>query len=371
MKIAFLSHLDLNLYLFRLPIMVELVNKGNDVYAVCPKGEVFDKFKDFGIKSVEYKIDRKSLNIFKEIKTIKNIKKAISQIKPDILHSFMHKPNIYGNLTNHPNRINTVTGLGSFFIHNDIKSKIVKYVIEQMYKITTKTTKKIVFQNRDDLKFFVDKNIVNKEKAILIKSSGIDTNVFKPMPKDKELLKQLNLDDKPVILMIARVIKDKGVQEFIEAADILEDKANFVYVGDIDKGNKNAFAPDWGNVQYLGFRSDIKKLISVCDIFVLPSYREGVPRALLEAGAMGKAIVTTDAVGCREVVDNSVNGFLVPIKNSKALAEKIEILIDNKQLREKIAINIREKIVKEFDVKVVVEQYLKLYEKIISDNDLK
>ncbi len=371
MKIAFLSHLDLNLYLFRLPVMKELVKKRYEVYAVCPRGEVFDKFEKFGIKAFEYKIDRKSLNIFKEIKTIRNIKRAVSQIKPDILHTFMHKPNIYGNLTKHPNRINTVTGLGSFFIYKDIRSKAVKYAIEQMYKITTKATKKIVFQNSDDLKFFVDKDIVDKDKAILIKSSGIDTDVFKPMPKDKELLRQLNFDSKPVVLMIARVIKDKGVQEFIDAADILKDKANFVYVGDMDKGNKNAFMPDWKNVKYLGFRNDIKELISVCDIFVLPSYREGVPRTLLESGAMGKAIVTTDAVGCREVVDDDVNGFLVPVKNSIALADKIETLIDNKQLREKFGISIREKIVKEFDVKVVVEQYLKLYEKIISDDGVK
>ncbi len=362
MKIAFLSHLDLNLYLFRLPIMKELVKSGYEVYAVCPKGEVFDKFSKFGIKAVEYKIDRGSLNIFKEIKTIKNIKETINEINPDILHTFMHKPNIYGNLIGHKNRINTITGLGSFFIHNDIKSKIVKNIILLMYKITTKTTKKIIFQNSDDLKEFVQKRIVPKEKAVLIKSSGIDTNEWKPATRNQ---RPETSDQKPIVLMIARVIKDKGVDEYIKAAELLKNKAEFWYVGDIDKGNKNAFFPDWKNVKYLGFRKDIKKLISICDIFVLPSFREGVPRTLLEAAAMGKAIVTTDAVGCREVVDDGVNGFLVPVRDSKTLAKKIEILLDNEDLREKFGKNSREKIVREFDIEKVVKEYLKIYEELL------
>jgi len=137
-----------------------------------------------------------------------------------------------------------------------------------------------------------------------------------------------------------------------------------LYVGDIDKGNKNSFSPDWGSVKYLGFRRDIKELISICDIFVLPSYREGVPRTLLEASAMGKAIVTTDAVGCREVVEDNKNGFLVPIKDYKELAKKIKILIDNPNLREQFGKYGRIKTKKEFDIKVVVRKYMELYEEL-------
>jgi len=365
MKIAFLSHLDLNLYLFRLPIMKELIKNGHKVYAVCPRGEVFDKFSEYDIKAIEYKIDRGSLNIFKELKTIQNIKKVINEINPDILHSFMHKPNIYSNLTGHKNRVNTITGLGSFFIHNDLKSKIVKKIIEYGYKYTTKTTKRVIFQNSDDMNLFIDDKIIPKNKAVLVKSSGIDVDNFYPTPKNEKLLKELNLDDKPIVLMIARVIKDKGVEEYIKAASLLKDKANFLYVGDIDKGNKNAFLPNWENVKYLGFRKDIKELISICDIFVLPSYREGVPRTLLEAGAMKKAIVTTNAPGCKEVVDDNINGFLVPIKDYKSLAQKIEILIKDKNLRKKFGENIRKKIVEEFSTKKVVKEYLKVYEEIL------
>jgi len=333
--------------------MKELVKNGYEVYAVCPRGEVFDRFKDFGIKTVAYKIDRGSLNIFKELKTIRNIKKVIYKIDPDILHTFMHKPNIYGNLIKHKCTINTITGLGSFFIHNDIKSKIIKNIIILGYKLTTKHTKKIIFQNSDDLKLFSE--FLPKEKLVLIKSSGIDTNEFKPIEKLQ--------NKKPIVLMIARVIKDKGVEEFIKAGNLLKDKAQFVYVGDKDTGNKNTFNPEWGSVKYLGFRRDIKELISKCDIFVLPSYYgEGVPRTLIEAASMAKPIVTTNWVGCREVVEDNKNGFLVPVKDYKILAKKIELLIDSPSLREKFAKYSRIKAKKEFDIKVVVKKYMEVYE---------
>ncbi len=364
MKIAFLSHLDLNLYLFRLPVMKELIKQGHKVYAVCPRGEFFDRFNDFGIEAKAYEIDRASLNPLREIRTIKNINKILAKITPDILHTFTHKPNIYGNLTGFPVRINTITGLGSFFVHNDAKSLLIRKIIENLYKITAKTTKKVIFQNRDDMEYFIKKGIIAKQKALLIKGSGIDTKEWQMNNFNIDTGK-LNIDkSKPTVLMIARVIKDKGVNEYIKAAEILKNRANFLYVGEIDKGNRNAFVPDWKNVKYLGFRKDIKELISIADIVVLPSYREGIPRTLLEAASMGKPIVTTDTVGCREVVDNGINGFLVPVKDYRALAERIKVLIENKALREEFGRKSREKAEKEFDIKIIVEQYLEVYEEI-------
>jgi len=366
MRIAFLSHLDLNLYLFRLPVMKKLVELGHTVYAICPKGGVFDKFANFDIKAIDYKIQRNSLNPFNEIKTVYEIKKVAKSLELDILHTFMHKPNIYGNLTGVSNRINTITGLGSFFIHNDFKSKLIRSIILNLYRFTCKDSKRVIFQNSDDLKFFVNEGIVSKEKAVLVKSSGIDTKEFKPIPKNKKLLEELVLDGKIIVLMIARIIKDKGVNEYIEAANRLKDKAIFLYVGDVDKGNKNAFYPEWGCVKYLGFRRDIKELISICDIFVLPSYREGVPRTLLEAASLAKPIVTTDAVGCKEVVEDSINGFLVPIKESYILSKKIEALIENKELRDKFGKASRVKAEVEFDVNVVIKKYLQVYKDTIT-----
>ena len=364
MKIGFLSHLDLNLYLFRLPIMKELIKRGHRVYAITPKGEVSHKFSEYGIEVVDYKINRASLNPLNELKTIKELKEKVKDLNLDILHSFTHKPNIYGSFAEAKNFIQTVTGLGSFFIYDNLKSKIIKKIILSGYKFSSKKAKKVIFQNSDDLNLFVDLGIIEKEKAVLVKSSGIDTSKWQVA---NEKLKAKS--EKVKILMIARVIKDKGVEEYIKAAEILRNKAEFLYVGDIDKGNKNAFNPDWKNVKYLGFRRDIKELIEKADIVVLPSYREGVPRTLIEAASMGKPIVTTIAPGCKEVVDDGINGFLVPIKDYKSLAKKIEILIDNPNLREEYGRNSRIKAVREFDVKAVVDKYLKVYEEILGNKN--
>ena len=373
MKIGFLSHLDLNLYLFRLPIMKELVKRGHKVYAITPKGEVSHKFEEYGIELVDYKINRASLNPFNELKTIKDLKDKVEDLNLDILHSFTHKPNIYGSFTNAKNFVQTVTGLGSFFIYDDLKSKLIRNIILLGYKFSSKKAKKVIFQNSDDLKMFVDLGIIEREKAILVKSSGIDTDKWKMENGVPEKSFDFSgyrgkwkINKKPIILMIARVIRDKGVEEYIKAAEILKNKAEFLYVGEIDKGNKNAFNPNWKSVKYLGFRSDIKELIEKADIIVLPSYREGVPRTLIEAASMSKPIVTTNAPGCKEVVEDGVNGFLVPIKDYKSLAKKIEILRDNPSLREEFGKNSRIKAVKEFDIKAVVDKYLKVYEEIIS-----
>jgi N,N'-diacetylbacillosaminyl-diphospho-undecaprenol alpha-1,3-N-acetylgalactosaminyltransferase len=362
-KIAFLSHLDLNLYLFRLPIMQALVQKGYQVYAICPRGEKFDEFEKFGIKAFEYKIQRQSLNPFKELSTIRNIYKVIKPLKLDILQNFTAKPNIYGSIAGHlakvPLIVNAVTGLGSFYIDESKKAKTIKKVMNTLYKEANKKAHYCIFQNSDDMKYFIDTRLVKKEKAILIKSSGIDTQAFSPITNTP-------ITNTPItVLMIARAIWHKGIKEFYEAAEILKNKnIEFILIGDTDEGNISCASKSFlnnGNVKWLGHKDDIKEQISKCDIFVLPSYREGVPRTLLEAASMAKPIVTTNTVGCKEVVEEGVNGFLVPIKDGKALAEKIKILIENEHLRSEFGNASRKKAVEEFDVNVVVEQYLRLY----------
>ncbi|MBL0708466.1 MAG: glycosyltransferase family 4 protein [Sulfurimonas sp.] len=363
-KIAFLSHLDLNLYLFRLPIMIALVKKGYEVYAICPRGEKFDEFAKYDIKALSYEIQRKSLNPFKELKTIRNIYKVLKPLNLDILQNFTAKPNIYGSIAGHlakiPLVVNAVTGLGSFYISESKKAKAVKKVMEILYKESNKKADFCIFQNSDDMKYFIDKGLVKKEKAILIKSSGIDTKLFYPTKSKKDDTQSV------VILMVARAIWHKGVKEYYEAAKILKDEdARFVLIGDTDEGNPSCADEEFlksGNVTWLGHRDDIKDQILSCDIFALPSYREGIPRTLLEAASLAKPIVTTDAVGCKEVVDDGVNGFLVPIKDAATLALKIKELIDSKDLRETMGQNARIKALKEFDIEIVVKKYLEVYD---------
>ena len=373
MTIGFLSHLDLNLYLFRLPIMKALVEKGHTVYAICPQGDEFSKFEQHGIHAVSYSISRKSLNPFREVKAIYNITQALKPLHLDILHTFTAKPNIYGTIAGRlakiPTIYNLVEGLGSFYVEDDLTSKTMRKVIEFLYKQVFRYANKVVFVNEDDPHYLMRKKVIDKDKVLVIKSVGVDTDEFSfnnVNPHEIENLRtSLATQNKKVVLMIARAIWHKGIKEYYDAADQLKNEnIQFILVGGTDEGNPSCADLDFlmqGNVTYLGQRQDIKELIALCDVFVLPSYREGVPRTLLEAASMCKPIVTTDTVGCREVVKTGENGFLVPIKNSTMLAEKIACLINDEKLCHTMGIRSREIAVSEFDVNVVVEQYLKLY----------
>ncbi len=374
MKIAFLSHLDLNLYLFRLPIMKKLVEEGHRVYAVCPKGNKFDSFAEYGIEAIEYKIERSSLNLLKELKAIYNIYSAIKPLNLDILHTFTAKPNIYGTLAGKmakvPTIINLVEGLGSFYIEDTPKNIAVRNVIEKLYKLVFLISNKVVFVNSDDPKYLERRGVIKESQIKIIKSVGIDTKEFNPEVVNQEsvdlLKRSLDIEDKVIVLMVARAIWHKGVREFYEASTLLSNykDVQFILVGDIDEGNPSSADRDFlnsGDVLWLGHRDDILELTAMSNIYVLPSYREGVPRTLLEASSMAKPIIATNTVGCREVVKDGYNGFLVPIKDSQKLSNKIEILIKDKDKRNIMGKNGRMLALKEFDVEAVVKQYIELY----------
>ena len=375
MTIAFLSHLDANLYLFRLPIMKKLVEEGHKVYAVCPKGNKFDLFAEDGIEAISYNIERSSLNPFKELKAIYNIYRAIKPLKLDMLHTFTAKPNIYGTLAGKmakvPTIINLVEGLGSFYIEDTRKNIAVRTVIEKLYKLVFVMSDKVVFVNSDDPAYLESRRVIKKSQIKIIKSVGIDTEAFNPKCVSVEtidtLKKSLHIENKTVVLMVARAIWHKGVREFYEASALLSNykAVQFILVGDIDNGNPSSADKEFlnsGDVLWLGHRDDVLELTAMSNIYVLPSYREGVPRTLLEASAMAKPIVTTNTVGCREVVKNGKNGFLVPTQDSKSLANKIEYLLNHDDERKIMGENGRIMAINEFDVKQVVKQYIKLYE---------
>ena len=376
MKIGFLSHLDLNLYLFRLPIMQKLLEEGHEVYAICPRGDKFDLFENYGIQAVEYNIQRSSLNPFKEMKAIYNIYQAIRPLKLDILHTFTAKPNIYGTIAAKyakvPTIINLVEGLGSFYIEDTVKNKVVRTVIEKLYKLVFKFSDQVVFVNSDDPQYLQEKKVITADKITIIKSVGIDTRVFDPdriSGDEIVLLKSaLGVEDKIIVLMVARAIWHKGVREFYEAAALLSKNKNvqFLLVGDIDEGNPSSADKHYlndGDVIWLGHRDDVLLLTAMCDIYVLPSYREGVPRTLLEAASMAKPIITTDTVGCREVVSEGKNGYLIPVKDSVALVKKIEYLVEHPDKRKIMGEDGRIRAIEEFDIQNVVKQYIELYHK--------
>lgn len=382
MKIIFLSHTDMNLYRFRLPVMEALVQEGHEVVAMVPRGEFFERFLEHKITPLEYEINRGSLNPFRELKTLLNIAKILKKEKPDILHTFMLKPNIYGSIASKiakvENVINSVTGLGSFYIKEGFKTKLFVAFLEFLNKIAFCKAKKILFQNEDDLNLYVNKGLLPKNKAVLIRGSGINTQIFNPLnhQEKEEFRKKMGIkEEQCVVLMVARAIIHKGVEEYYKAAlevcEILKEKVVFLFVGGIDKGNIAPISEDFlkenKQVKWLGERGDIRELMGICDVFVLPSYREGIPRTLLEACSMQKAIVTTNAIGCKEVVSEGENGFLVPIKDNKILAQRILELLNNEALRERFAKRSRERVCEEFSVDFVVREYLKMYQEVMNN----
>ena len=372
MNIGFLGNLSDNLYMFRRAIMKALKDKGHRVYAIAPDSRYKKELEDDGFIYIQYKMKRESLNPVEELLSIRAIYEAIKPLNLDILQTSTVKPNIYGTfagrLAKIPKIYNLVEGMGSFYIDDSLKAKSVRFIIESLYKRATKLSDLTIFVNSDDPEYMIKRGLITPDKVKVIKSVGIDTNEFSPQNVDSKRLakwrEELASDGKIVVMMVARAIWHKGIREFYEAAEILGEKANFVLVGDTDSGNPSCATEDFlrsGKVNWIGRQSDMITLTALSDIYVLPSYREGVPRTLLEAASMAKPIVATDVVGCKEVVDDGVNGFLVPPKNSKELARAIDRLIEDKALREKFGKASRKKAIEEFDIEKIIKQYLPLY----------
>jgi len=379
MRFAFLSSLDLNLYLFRLDIMKALQKDGHQVIAIVPKGDYFEKIRNEGIETIEYNLNRGSLSPFSAISSIIELSKLLKSLNLDLLHTFTIKPNIYGTFAGKiagvPKILNLVEGMGSFYVDNSFKSKIVRTLIESLYRVVFKFSDQTVFVNSDDPEYLIGKNIIDRERVKVIRSVGIDTEEYSPDSISEETKDRYREElkigkDEPVITMIGRAILHKGTEDFYKSAELLKDKNyRFLFIGDIDEGNRFSMSREFmnsqSNVSWLGFRSDIKELIAVSDIIVLPSYREGVPRTLLEAGAMGKPIIATDVIGCRETVVDGSNGYLVPLNSPKDISDKIKFILENSDVYNQFSEYSRINTVKEFKLTDIVRKYIENYRRIL------
>jgi len=299
----------------------------------------------------------------------------------DIVHNNTIKPNIYGALAAklaHSGAVyGAVRGRGAVFADTpDPRRKALRRVVKNLYKLAFYFIDQVQFLNLDDLEFFVATGMIKRKKTTLIRSSGVNTSYFSREALNQQVLKRLKLElgiseGTLVVSMFARAHWTKGVREFIDAAKALSLNypVKFLFVG------KTEDAPDAVPTEYLlqqqsqsfrwlGWRNDVRELMAVSDIVTLPSYYpEGIPRSLLEAMAMEKPIVTTDSIGCREVVEYGRNGFLVPTKNERPLAAAIETLLRDASLRESFGRNSRRKVEHEFSEDIIVQQVLeKLYQ---------
>lgn len=380
-RFVFFSQHDFNLYRFRMPVMRALVERGAKVWAVSPSGEYSPRFHEHKIDFIPVTLDRKTFNPLKAWSTVHQLRRILQKLRPDVLHTFTLRPNFYGALAGWmakvPVIIGTVTGFGTLYIKNDLKTHIARWIVEQVSRLPLRAAHAIVFLNPDDREYYLSHKICSPGQARLIVSSGVDVQAFSPdrfSRTDREMLrKQRGLpSDAVVVTMIARLIAPKGVREFLQAAEHLSGRARFVLIGEPDPGNLDSLS--WediekhvqrGVVLAPGWQQDVASWLAITDIFVLPSYREGTPVAVLEAMAMGLPVVATDVPGCREAVIPGETGYLVPPRDADGLMRAIEQLIEDPDLRRQMGQAGRKRAVERFAVERIVEQYLNLYEELL------
>ena len=373
-KFLFVANVARDLYNFRIGLMRVLRKKGFEVVCIAPEDSFVEKFKDEGFRFIplEY-LRRESKGLFNNLLLIWELYKIYKEEKPDLIFHYTIKPNIFGNIASGIagiRSISVVTGLGSFFVRKSVLQIVIKY----LYKFSFIFTEKVFFLNTDDRDLFVKEGIIPSKKEVLVNGEGIDTDYFSP-----EFCKEYSKKRKGhlVFLLIARLLWDKGIGEFVESARKVKERypeVEFWLLGPLDKANPTAVPSktikSWeekGIIKYLGVVDDVRPLIHQSDVVTLPSYREGIPRSLLEAISMGKPIITTDAPGCREVVEDGKNGFLVPVKDVEALTNAMIKFIElTEEERQEMGHYSREKAIREFDEKIIVKKYIEVIEEVLN-----
>ncbi|MCX6224417.1 MAG: glycosyltransferase family 4 protein [Bacteroidia bacterium] len=323
--------------------------------------------KDEGFKLIPIGLRRANRNPFREIASIIEIINIYRAEQPDIVHHVALKPVLYGSLAAWIVKktfvTNALIGLGFIFISDKWYVRILRIIISVALKFALNGKhSKLILQNPDDIKLLLKSDIVKRDNIVLIKGSGVDANKFRPSPECPGEL---------MIVLVSRMLWDKGVGEFVSAARILKQEgtnARFVLVGKTDPDNPASIPTstltswqDQGVIEWWGYHENIAAIFEKSHVVCLPSYREGLPKVLIEAAACGRPIVTTDTPGCREIVQDGINGFLVPLRDDKALADALRRLIRDPKLRNEMGKKGRDLVLNEYTVDRVVEETLALY----------
>ena len=358
----FLSH--------RLPIALEAKKRGYDVTILAIEEEgKGPEIRSHGLKFIPLPSTRGGKNVFDELKLIRFLYKTYKKEQPDIIHHVAIKPVLYGSLAAKyvgiKKIVNAVSGFGSTFI-NPNKFSPTYQIVKNLYRFSFNNKYlNVIAQNEDDIAQLLKLGSLKDTQVHLIKGSGVDLKAFELTPETS---------DYPVkSILLSRMLWDKGVGEFVAAAEQLKkkygDKAEFILAGKVDPENASCITKaqleKWneeGNVNWIGFQKDVIGLYRNSHIAVLPSYREGLPKSLIEALAIGRPVVTTDAPGCRVVVNEGVNGYLVKLQDADSLAEAMDKLIANKTLRQKMGLAGRKMAEEEFSIDMVLDKTFEIYE---------
>lgn len=346
-------------------MMKSFINHGHHVIAVGSEDEIFWKprFDDFNIEYHQINVERNGLNVFKDLSLLFEIKNLLQKIDPDKIFAYQAKTVIYGSIAA---RINSIyefypmmAGLGSVFRGNGLKNTFLKQIMKAQYRLAFLLSKKIIFQNSDDMKLCLDLKLLPSKKAFKVNGSGVNLNLFQPHDLPNEF----------AFLFIGRLIKDKGIIEYLEASKTLKEKypkCRFMLVGPFDS-NPSALKAEELNpyiekdiIEYFGEQSDVKPYLNQCSVFVLPSYHEGTPKTVLEAMATARAIITSNAPGCRETVLNHENGLLVEVESTFDLVQKMEMMILNPDSILQMGLRSLELVREKFDVQDVNKSILNI-----------
>ncbi|WP_338407591.1 glycosyltransferase family 4 protein [uncultured Flavobacterium sp.] len=360
MKIIFSSNIAWSIFNFRLKLLKSLQDDGHEIYTVAFPDEYSEKLKEQGFHFTAINLNNNTTNPFEDLKIIYHYYKIYKKISPDIICHNAIKPNIYGTIAagmlNIP-VVNNISGLGTLFIKRKFSTQIAKL----LYRFSQRKASKIFFQNKDDLNLFLENKLIEKTKAQIIQGSGVDTLRFIPNDAKEERI-DFNF------LFIGRLLYDKGIREYFEAAELLKikyPKIKFNILGPLYENNATAITKEtlakWINSEtiiYLGQTDRVEEVVKDVNCVVLPSYREGLSKVLIEASSMGLPIVTTNVPGCRDVVIDTETGFLCEVRNSKDLADKMEkmFLLPVKE-RMEMGHNARKRAIEIFDEKIITGHY--------------
>ena len=360
MRILVLANFDVGLYNFRKELLQRLIDEGNEVYISLPCGEKVDLLKEIGCKFIDTQLDRHGTNPFAELKLIRYYKNLMRRIKPDVVFSYTIKPNLYGGMAAAALSISyivNITGMGTVFE----KGGVIKNIVMTLYRFALRKAKCIFVQNRRILDFFKE-NHLQADRLRLIPGSGVNTNIFEVLPYPDN--REINM------LFVGRLMKDKGIDEYLEAAEVIRDKYNMINFHicgfcEAEYETKLNTLVESNAVVYHGNVSDVREIFKTSHCIIHPSYHEGMSNVLLEASASGRPCLCSNIPGCKEIVDDGVTGFYFDPKSSKSIIEAVEkFLALSYEQREKMGLNARKKVEKEFDRNIVVDAYMDEINKI-------
>lgn len=356
----------------RLPLALAARKAGYDVHVATAPGPGAAEITAHGLPYHPVPISRSGLNPLSEIRTVWSLARLYRRLRPDLVHLVTIKPVLYGGiaarLSGVPAVVAAVSGLGHVFIRRGSISALLRTAIKAAYRIALSHRRlRVIFQNPDDRRQFVAQGLVGEPDCVLIKGSGVDVRRFAATPEPAGI---------PVVVLPARMLREKGIVEFVEAARRLRRdgiEGHFTLVGDRDPGNPTSIPQEqldaWnrdGDVDWWGYRDDVPEVLAGANIVCLPSYREGLPKSLIEAAACARPIVATDVPGCREIARDRENAILVPPRDPEALAAALRRLIEDPDLRRRLGARGREIAVAEFSLDRVIADTLDVYRDLMA-----